>query len=130
MKRLASLFMVVLAGMGALLCLPPPLWGDAPAPHDVGDEARHDASGAAQPSQPAANGEAVFKRTCATCHSSLKAGDMGGAVPGIRAFPRELRCQPMRSAPRPTRCELKGSHPRLSQTILDLHTDTVETLTG
>ena len=95
MKRLGSVCVVVLAVVAASLCVPRPSWGDVQASHDASAEAqaRHDASGAAQASQPAASGEAVFKRICATCHLSLKAGDMGDAVPGIRALPRELLMQ-------------------------------------
>ena len=94
MKRLGSVCVVVLAVAGASLWLPRPSWGRAQAAHDLGGQvqAKQDASGHAQVSQPAASGEALFKRICATCHLSLKTGDTG-AVPGIRALPRELLMQ-------------------------------------
>lgn len=46
--------------------------------------------GAPPAPQQAASGEAVFQRICAACHLSLTSADTGGAVPGIRALPREL----------------------------------------
>ena len=39
---------------------------------------------------PPVSGEAVFQKTCATCHSSLKTADTGATGPGIRALPLEL----------------------------------------
>jgi polyvinyl alcohol dehydrogenase (cytochrome) len=64
---------IVLALVGSI-CLAPLSRGAAPAP------------------QQAASGEAVFQRICAACHLSLVSADTG-AVPGIRALPRELLLQ-------------------------------------
>jgi polyvinyl alcohol dehydrogenase (cytochrome) len=90
-NRLASVWVVVVAVMVASLCVPRPSWGEAQARHDVSGEAQ--ASQVIQPTQQGPSGEAVFKRICATCHLSLKPGDSGGVVPGIRALPRELLMQ-------------------------------------
>jgi polyvinyl alcohol dehydrogenase (cytochrome) len=84
-NRLRSVWVVVLAVVGASLCILPPSRGNA--------QARHDVSGEVQASQQAASGAAVFKQICATCHVSLKPGDAGSAVAGIRALPRELLMQ-------------------------------------
>jgi polyvinyl alcohol dehydrogenase (cytochrome) len=46
--------------------------------------------GAAEALQQPAAGEAVFQRICAACHLSILAPEAAGAVPGIRAVPREL----------------------------------------
>jgi polyvinyl alcohol dehydrogenase (cytochrome) len=85
-NRLESVWIVVVALLGSLCILP----------------ASRAATQAAQPMQVAQvapatqqgpSGEAAFKRICATCHLSLKPGDAGSAVPGIRALPRELLMQ-------------------------------------
>ena len=104
MKRLGSVWVVILALVGTSLCLRgyaqpahPTASGEkqaqTPAPTRETPALRVASSGEAQVSQPAPSGEAAFKRVCATCHLSLKAGDSGAAVPGIRALPRELLMQ-------------------------------------
>jgi polyvinyl alcohol dehydrogenase (cytochrome) len=73
-NRFRSVCVVVLALVGSI-CVPRLSWGAPPAP------------------QQGASGEAVFQRVCAACHLSMMSADTGGAVPGIRALPRELLLQ-------------------------------------
>ena len=79
MKRLGSVWVVILALVGTSLCLRgyaqpahPTASGEkqaqTPAPTRETPALRVASSGEAQVSQPAPSGEAAFKRICATCH--------------------------------------------------------------
>ena len=107
MNRLGSVWVVVVVLLGSLSG-PLPSWAAVQAvqamqaaqptlptqPMQVAQAAQPmQLAQAAPATQQDPSGETVFKRVCATCHLSLKPGDTGSAVPGIRALPRELLMQ-------------------------------------